>query len=189
MGIFDKAKEATSSASMKAAEVKNDVAAKAGELKEQASAKATALKDSATQKGVELLEGAVAKVKDTMRDFNSALPIVRKAGYTLQGVSVTLGLPPQVHADFDAVHPLSDEAVQELLAANAENKLAVVLVKCLSRAQRLQNNIQFAGMAPRGMTVELGLIPTLVIRFGAPLVVDIAPVVTVLPAAVAPAVE
>jgi len=169
MGIFDKAKEATSSASAKAAEVKRDVAAKAGEIKDQASAKAVALKDSAAAKGNDLMEGAIAKVKETVRDFNGALPIVRKAGYTLSEVAVELGIPPKVVANFDTTHHLSEVALQEILEANAENRLAVALIKSLHHAQRLQSGIKFVGLAARGISVELGLIPTLVIKFGLPL--------------------
>ncbi len=169
MGIFDKAKEATSSASAKAAEVKREVTAKAGEIKDQASAKAVAIKDSAAAKGSEIMEGAIAKVKDTVRDFNGALPIVKKAGYTLNEVSVELGLPPKVVANFDTTHHLGEAAVQEIIDGNAENKLAVALVKSLFQAQRLQSSIKFVGLAARGISVELGLIPTLVIKFGLPL--------------------
>jgi len=175
MGIFDKAKDATNSATAKAAEVKRDVAAKAGEIKDQASAKATALKESAAAKGNDLMEATVSKVKDTLNDFNATLPIVRTAGYKLDGVSVQLGLPPKIFATFETTHHLGDAAVQEILDAHADNRLAVALVKSLSHAQRLQGGIKFAGLAARGITIELGLIPTLTIKFAAPPVLNIAP--------------
>ncbi|WP_394824798.1 hypothetical protein [Pendulispora albinea] len=176
MGILDKAKEAKSSATAKAAEVRRDVAAKAGELKEQASAKAVALKDSATHMGGELMESAMAKVKDTVRDFNDALPIVRKAGYMVEGISIELGIPPKIYANFETTHHLAEEAQQEILEAHAENKLAVALVKSLSQAQKLQGTMTLGGLAPRGITVELGLIPNIVIKFGVPVAAASIPV-------------
>jgi len=177
MGIFDKAKEATSSASAKAAEVRRDVAAKAEEMKDHASAKAAALKESAATMGSDFMEAAASKVKDTLHDFNEALPIVREAGYVLDGVSVELGIPPKIYANFATTHHLAEDKVKEILETHADNKLAVGLVKSLFHAQRLQSNIKFAGLAARGITVELGLIPTLVIKFGIPMTASSAPAV------------
>lgn len=137
------ASQATDAAANKAGELRSHVAAKAGELR----------------------DATYAKLGETLDDFNAALPVVRAAGYTLSDVTIAVGLPPTVTATFDASSDISAEHVEQLLAAHADKKLTVLLVRALFQAWQLQRRIDIAGLRPKGLSVELGLVPAVTVKF------------------------
>jgi hypothetical protein len=49
--------------------------------------------------------------------------------------------------------------------SNKERKLTVFLVKALFQAWKLQSSVDIAGMKPRAISVELGLAPSMVVKF------------------------
>jgi hypothetical protein len=127
---------------------------KAGDLKGQVAAKAGELKDA-----------SLAKLAETLDDFNAALPVIREAGYTLSSVDIGVGIPPKVSATFLASHEVSAENVERLLVEHAEKRLTLVLVKALYQAWQLQTKIKIVGLQPRGLSVEIGLIPSVSVKF------------------------
>jgi hypothetical protein len=148
------ASQASEVASSRAGELKSQVSAKAGDLKGQVAARASELRDA-----------TLAKLAETLDDFNAALPVVREAGYTLSDVSIAVGLPPTVTASFDASSNIASEQVEALLAQHADKKLTVLLVRALHQAWQLQQRIHIAGLRPQGLSVELGLVPAVTVKF------------------------
>jgi hypothetical protein len=174
MSLFEKAKAATDSAAQRAAELKDQaagvassVAGKATALSEQTTGMATDLRDRASTLSTELADAAFDRVKATMNDFNNALPILKRAGYTVSGVSVGLGIPPKISADFALAEVVPDDVVEALLQEYAEAKLATMLVRALVRAHKLQLAIHIGGLRPKGIGVDIGLPPSVTIKFGA----------------------
>jgi hypothetical protein len=155
--FFGQAKKASThvaSAAARAADLATD-------LHEQAASTAAALSEQATK----LRETGTNKVIEAIDGFNAALPIVREAGYDLSDVSVELGLPPRVVAAFTVANEVSVEQFEALIATHAERKFAILLLKALREAWKLQSRIHIIGMTPRGMSVELGLTPSVTIKF------------------------
>jgi len=184
--LLEKAKRArdqAAAAAAKAAEVAGqagakatDAAAKAAEMAGQASSRASDLKDSVASTALDvkqtlamaasdLREASVAMIRETLADFNAAIPALRETGYTLTDVAITLGMPPNLQATFQVSHEMTDDAVSHALEENAERKLTTVLIRALSQARKLQTSIEVAGMKPRGITVEIGLAPSVTIKF------------------------
>ena len=79
MNILDKAKDAKDAAALKAAAIKERAASAVSDLGEHAAARAGEIFGA----GFDQVTGAVA-------DFNAALPVVRKAGYALEGVTLSV---------------------------------------------------------------------------------------------------
>ncbi len=160
-GFFDAARRA-----------KDSVAAKTGEFAAAASKTGDAMKDIAAGAKGQLADAATdlkqlsqAKLEEALADFNAALPLLREAGYVLDGVKVKLGLTPQVVADFAGAASISDEQLDELLAAHANHKLTTLMLKSLRQATRLQSKLTFKGMRPAGLSVDVGLIPLITVKF------------------------
>lgn len=186
-GMLDKAKQMKEQAAQKAAELKEQatnkagalkesvaitaggmkesVATKAGEMKESVSNKAGEMKDSALQVAADVKDAGLNKAKETIDDFNAALPVIRQAGYTVSEVDIALGIPPKISCSVNAAPDLTAERVEAVLAEHADKKFTVVLVKALFQAWKLQNGIHIVGMKPRNMGIELGLIPAVTIKF------------------------
>ena len=158
LSLLDRAKavkvQAQSSVSglaSRASEVANTAA---GDLKGQVAAKASELKDA-----------SVAKLVETLGDFNSALPVIREAGYTLSSVEIGIGLPPKVTASFAVLTNVSTETVERLLVEHAERTFTVLLLKSLHQAWQIHNQVKIVGLQPEGLSVEIGLIPVVTIKF------------------------
>jgi hypothetical protein len=143
--LLDRAKKATGQAQSSVSDLASKVA----------SSKVGELKDAGLRKVVEMLD-----------DFNAALPIVREAGYTLSSVDVGIGLPPKVSASFVASAEVSPENVERVLAEHADKKFTMLLVRALYQAWLVQRKIAVAGLKPKGLSVEIGLIPVVTVKFG-----------------------
>jgi hypothetical protein len=113
----------------------------------------------------DLREASAAKVRETLVDFNTAVPVLRAMGYALSDVEITLGMPPSLKATFQVSHEATDEAVSQALEQNADRRLIAFLIRALSQARKVQTSIEVAGMKPRGITVEIGLTPGVSIKF------------------------
>ena len=121
--------------------------------------------DSMKKVASDAKDASLEKLRQTIEDFNAALPLIREAGYAVGEVNIGVGLPPKIVATFTAAPDITEEHVNAVIEANADKKLTVLLVKSLLGAWKLQNRIAIAGMKPRGMAVELGLVPSVTIRF------------------------
>jgi hypothetical protein len=155
-----------------AQKAKEAAAARARELAEQASdvvedieAKAADVKEQIAEQAVGMNEMGLAKLNETLADFNAALPVLREAGYTLDGVNIDLGVPPKIVADFSGGGSMPDEKVEALLAENGDRSLTVLLLKSVQQATKLQSKLNIKGMKPCGLSVEIGLVPKIVVKF------------------------
>ena len=166
--LFGQAKKARDQAQARASSVANKasaISAKAGELKELAATKAGEAKAEVKAKAGEIVDAGAAKLNELLADFNAALPVIRQGGYTLAGVDIDVGLPPKVTAAFSVSDDVSDERVEQLVTEHAERKLTVMLLKSLHRARTLQMKIQIGGLKPKGLAVQVGIIPTVTVKF------------------------
>ena len=148
--LLDRAKKAKEQAQSSAA----GLASKAGELTDQAADAASKVK-----------EVSLAKLGETIGDFNAALPVLREAGYTLSSVDIGIGLPPKVTAAFLVSADVSAEKVERVMAEHADKKFTLLLMKSIHQAWQLQTRVGIVGLKPKGISVELGVIPNVSIHF------------------------
>jgi hypothetical protein len=78
---------------------------------------------------------------------------------------VSQGAPSQIVANFSAGATVSEERVDALLAQYAERKLTTLLVKSVNQATKLRSTLTIRGMRASGVSVEVGLIPDITIKF------------------------
>ena len=157
--LFDAAKKATESVVAKAGEATRSVGSES--LRDLASG----VKDQLADVTTDIKELSAAKLDEALADFNAALPLLRDAGYVLDGVSVKLGLSPQIVANFAAGGALPEERVDAMLAEHAERKLTTLLVKAVRHATTLQSKLTISGMRADGLSVEIGLVPQVTVKF------------------------
>jgi hypothetical protein len=132
----------------------SSLVSKTDDLREQAAAVVEDMKDA-----------GLAKLLETLDDFNNALPILREAGYALEGITLGMGIPPTMLADFNASPEASSVDVDRLLAPHADKKLTVTLIKALHNAWVMQTKIAIGGLKPTKLSVEVGLIPSVSVSF------------------------
>ncbi len=137
----------------------------ATEIADRATAGAADLKEQAAAKAGELRETSTTKVIESVNALNTALPILKEAGFEVSGVSIELGLPPCVSAAFAVAKEISEEKLGVLLEEHAEQKLTVLLLTARRQAWRLQSKVHIVGMSPRTISVQLGLPPSVTVSF------------------------
>jgi hypothetical protein len=174
MGIFDKARDATEAAATRAAELREqagDVASTFTEratssVREQTTDLAAGLRERAGTLSAGVADATIERAKVALADFNAALPILKLAGYTVSEVGVELGIPPKIVASFANAEAVPDEQVEEMLKQHEDAPFASVLVRALMGARKLQNAVKVGGLRPKGLALNIGLSPSVVVRFG-----------------------
>jgi hypothetical protein len=168
MGTFDaldKAKKAAELASQTALGVKDHASGLAAGARDQAAATVGGLKDLLVEKIADVKDAATSGVKEMVEGLSLHLPALGEAGYTLGEVSVELGIPPKVIATFASQPDITQERVDAVIAEHREAKVTIAILRALFTASRLQNGIKIAGMTPRGIALELGLVPSVIVKF------------------------
>jgi hypothetical protein len=174
MGIFDKAREAMETAATHASELREQaadatstVAERAtSSLREQTSDLAASLRERTAALSAGVADAAVERAKAALADFSAALPILKLAGYTVNEVAVELGIPPKIVANFASGETVPDEQILEMLEEHKDAVLASMLVRALMGARRLQNAAKVGNLRPTGLAINIGLSPSVVVKFG-----------------------
>src|SRR5262245_23244041 len=164
--LFDEAKKAREAAAKKASEISQQASGKTGEIRAKAAAAAAQVRDNITDQVTEAMDAGFSKVSAVLQDLNFALPVLREAGYPVDSVNIGLGLPPKITVKFSDAAEVSEERFNALLEENEERKLTILMLKSLSQARRLQSKIKLAGLKPQGLSVDVGLIPEIAVKFG-----------------------
>jgi hypothetical protein len=126
---------------------------------------ATHATQAALGKMGDIKEAALSKVREVVDDLNVHLPALREAGYTLSELAVELGLTPKVVATFTSQPDISQERVDAVIDQHKEAKAMIALLRALFSAYKLQNGLHIVGMKPRGIALEIGLVPAVVVKF------------------------
>jgi hypothetical protein len=155
--VFNEAQRAKEAASSKAREL----ADRASNSTEDLRGKASELKAQIAEQAAGMGEMSLAKLDEMLAEFNEMLPVLRAAGYTLRNVEIELGLPPKLIANFLG----SGGVVPELPNEGTERALTVLLLKSIHQVTKLQSSITIKGLRPSGLTVEIGLVPRIVVTF------------------------
>jgi hypothetical protein len=174
MGILDKAKEVTTSATAHATELRDHAAEAATSvtgrtaalLRDQTADLAADLRERSAALSVSVGEATIGRIKAAIADFNSALPIIALAGYTVSEVAVELGIPPKIIANFASGEAVPDDQVEGMLAQHADALLATTLVRALMNARKLQYAMTIGGLRPKGLAITIGISPSVVVKFG-----------------------
>ena len=103
-------------------------------------------------------EVGVEKVKSTLKDFENALPIIKKAGYNLNELNVGVGLPPSIIASF-SIKKVSEKEYSAALDEIDSNKVGKAVLNALNSASKMKEKLEIKSMTMNEIHVEIGLIP------------------------------
>tara|TARA_B100000886_G_C20424912_1_gene493451 strand:+ start:1827 stop:2213 length:387 start_codon:yes stop_codon:yes gene_type:complete len=115
------------------------------------------IKDSG-EKLSNLKEVGVEKVKSTLKDFENALPIIKKAGYNLNELNIGVGVPPSIIASFN-IKKVSEKDYEAALDEIDSNKVGKAVLKALIGASKMKEKLEIKSMTMNEIHVEIGLIP------------------------------
>jgi hypothetical protein len=86
--------------------------------------------------------------------------------YSLCEVAVEVSLSPKISASFITAEALADEETERVEKAHADSKLAVMIIRMLHRARKLQSSRSVGGLRLLGLSIGIGLSPSVTIKFG-----------------------
>jgi hypothetical protein len=152
--VIDKARQARDRAAQLAAGLKDGIAVKAGDAKDLLAAGAADLRDA-----------GLTRAREAIQELKSTLPSIREAGYELVDVSVHIGVTPAVVASFHTSETFTEEHAQKVLDDSADRRLTAFLLGALLQARKLQTTIDLGGLKPRTIAIQLGLPPSVSIKF------------------------
>jgi hypothetical protein len=119
-----------------------------------------------TEKIADFSEAGMGKVKEMLAEVNAILPFITELGYTTEGISVGIGLMPDISIEVSGLTKTMDETTyQRILEEQKEREVLVAILKALQTASALQSKIKFFGMRADVATITISLPSKLTLKF------------------------
>lgn len=113
----------------------------------------------------EFRDSSVEKVKAMLSNIYNSNDFFDKSGFHLQNLKVSLGLPPVISGQFAITRTITPEERTKLLEEIKDNKMIILIVKCLFKANDFYEKIKFGNYKLSHVEIELGLIPGINMEF------------------------
>ena len=146
--ILDKAKDAVTAVKDKVVEVSEDL-----------------MSDEKKEIMNEFKETGLTKTQQITQEITNSAGLISKSGYEIKGLSVTLGLPPDITATFHYSRDITDDEKMALLEEAKSNRMTSILLKCLFKAGKFSHNVQMKDYQLNDVSVVLGLMPGVTVNF------------------------
>lgn len=132
---------------------------KAKGLADTASNKMSDMKDAGLDKMNELKEAGLDKIKSGMDELSNGLPLIEKAGFKVNDISIGLGIPPDIAISFKKTNQVDDQAIQELINSNEDKKILTTILNALLAANKIQSKMTMDKFTFSGVSLKMGLPP------------------------------
>lgn len=104
-------------------------------------------------------------MKSLADEVNELMPVIKQAGYHVEGVDLTASINPKVYLRCKMEIDISAEERQKLEATLTHKRISGVVVRALFRVSDAQKKFQFGAMRPAGVVIELGLSPSVTVTY------------------------
>jgi len=164
--VFNTAKQMQESAAATAKQLSPQAPDRAGELRSKAGEGVAQLKEQVSDSLSETMNAGFSKMTGVLDDLNDALPVLQEAGYLVDLFVIELGISPKIAIRFSSKFGVKNERFNELLEEHSQHKMTAMLLNLMSRAKDLQSRVRVAGLKPKGIEIEIGIMPEVSLRFG-----------------------
>lgn len=128
----------------------------------------------------ELSKNAIDKVKNHTDDFKQAtndkiqsymielsalIPAIIEIGYRVDTVEIEIGMPPKIIPSFSKIEDVAEENMQNTLNKYSDKKISTLILSSLIKANKMQNAIHINNLIFTGISLEVGIIPTVRLKF------------------------
>lgn len=113
--------------------------------------------DKLSEKVTGMSEGAKEKSIGFMNDMIAISPIVEEMGFKTVGISISIGLPPDVTFHFNKAKDISQEERDAVLAQHSGNKMLTLVAKTLFMADSYQQKLNMGNFRFANIDVCVGL--------------------------------
>lgn len=125
----------------------------------------TELVDIAKEKTGSFGGDKLTELADTV---NSAIPIVTQAGFAVEQITITLGIPPKAILRARVVRELTDEEYDALVQSVGEQVVTSLVAGTFLKAAALQRSFRIGSMLSSHIEIELSPLPAVRLLFVPP---------------------
>jgi len=105
----------------------------------------------------EFKDAGSSKAQTILQNIENSTAQIKRAGYEIKGMGVSLGFPPAVTLSFHYMKEVTDEERAQLLEDVKENKMLKIVIACLFKAGDFYKKVKFGDYALDGVNISLGL--------------------------------
>lgn len=108
----------------------------------------------------DLADSAKEKIAEQVSHILEVTPAVEKLGFSVEGVSVNMGLPPSAVFKFKKLHDVDMVVYEELIKDNENRPLVKNLLRTLISADQCQKKIKMGSFRFSSIEIQVGLTPS-----------------------------
>jgi hypothetical protein len=139
---------------------------KAGALLRKFKDKTKEISSCVTEKISDAAQAGQDKLEESMGDIDGIASAIRELGYSLNGISIGVGLIPDIQFELSGLTKTMDDGTFErIMEAQKEKKIVCASLKALQTASTLQNKIHIMGMRSDVAVITLGFPPKITLKF------------------------
>ena len=143
----------------------NEMADKANEAKNSAVDKANDMKNSATDKANEFKNKTNERIQEYVQELSELTPAIKELGYVINEIAIEIGIPPKIVPQFSRFKIVEEEIIESVLEKYKDKKISSAILSSLVKAASMQNLVNIGGFHFTDVEMELGLIPSVTIKF------------------------
>ena len=105
------------------------------------------------------------KLTELADSVNSAIPIITQAGFSVEQITITLGIPPKAILRARVVRELTDEEYDALVQSVGEQVVTSLVAGTFLKAAALQRSFRIGTMLSSHIEIELSPLPAVRMLF------------------------
>jgi len=105
------------------------------------------------------------KLSELAGSVNEAIPIITEAGYEVERMQVTLGVPPKVVLTARVVHEITDEEYAALIERAGEKLVTSAVAGTFVKAAALHRSLKVGSLHAHDIEFELAPLPAVRLQF------------------------
>jgi len=121
--------------------------------------------DDLKQSSSKLQNIVTSKISAYLEDIKIITPIMNKLGYEINDVEVELALIPKIIPHFNRHTIVKIEIQEKIIEYCKEKEIPTLILSTLVEASKIQNKMSFSKLKFTGIEMELGLIPSVKMKF------------------------
>jgi len=128
--------------------------------------KADTFREDAAGKLAEITGAAGEEVRQRLAEVNDIVPLIAELGYSLDGITLGLGLMPDIQLKISGLSRTMPEGTyRRVLEEHRDRAMLIAVVKALQTASETHQRIRILGMHSDNASLTLGLPPKVSLEF------------------------
>ncbi len=112
-----------------------------------------------------LKEYGIDKINEAWSQIENSSEVFQRTGYSITEIAVNLAIPPTFELSLDQERNISDEEEEKLLVENKDKAILYAILVALFKANAVQKSINSVQYKFSGLTIGLGLSPSIDMKF------------------------